>query len=51
VTPSATQAADPAALQALGLAALQAARAMTHQEMHRRRHALIAEVLAARGLA
>jgi glycosyltransferase involved in cell wall biosynthesis len=42
---------DPAALQALGLAALQAARAMTHQQMHRQRHALIAQALAARGLA
>jgi glycosyltransferase involved in cell wall biosynthesis len=44
-------AADPAALQALGLKALDAARATTHQAMHRRRHALIAEALAARGLA
>jgi glycosyltransferase involved in cell wall biosynthesis len=42
---------EPAALQALGLAALEAARTMTHQDMHRRRHALIAAALAARGLA
>lgn len=42
---------DPAALQPLGLAALEAARATTHQQMHRRRHALIAAALAARGLA
>ncbi len=41
----------PLALQDLGLRALEAARAMTHQEMHRRRHALIAQTLAARGLA
>ena len=47
----ASAARDPAALQPLGLAALEAARAMTHQEMHRRRHALIAAALAARGLA
>jgi glycosyltransferase involved in cell wall biosynthesis len=46
----ASAARDPAALQPLGLAALEAARAMTHQEMHRRRHALIAAALAARGL-
>jgi glycosyltransferase involved in cell wall biosynthesis len=44
-------ASDPAALQPLALAALDAARAMTHQEMHRRRHALIADALAVRGLA
>jgi glycosyltransferase involved in cell wall biosynthesis len=44
-------AADPSALQALALGALDAARAMTHQEMHRRRHALIAKALAERGLA
>lgn len=42
---------EPAALQALGLAALTTARAMTHQDMHRRRHALIARLLAERGLA
>ena len=42
---------EPAALQRLGLAALATARAMTHQDMHRRRHALIARLLAERGLA
>jgi glycosyltransferase involved in cell wall biosynthesis len=42
---------EPEALQRLGLAALATARAMTHQDMHRRRHALIARVLAERGLA
>lgn len=42
---------EPAVLQRLGLAALVTARAMTHQDMHRRRHALIARVLAERGLA
>ncbi len=42
---------EPAALQALGLAALATARAMTHQDMHCRRHALIARLLAERGLA
>jgi glycosyltransferase involved in cell wall biosynthesis len=41
----------PAELQRLGLAALDTARATTHQGMHRRRHALIARVLAERGLA
>ena len=41
----------PAELQRLGLAALATARAMTHQDMHRRRHALIAQALAERGLA
>ena len=40
----------PAELQRLGLAALATARAMTHREMHRRRHELIARLLAARGL-
>jgi glycosyltransferase involved in cell wall biosynthesis len=40
-----------AELQRLGLAALATARATTHQGMHRRRHALIARVLAERGLA
>ncbi len=44
-------AADAVALQQLGLAALATARAMTHQEMHRRRHVLIARSLAERGLA
>jgi glycosyltransferase involved in cell wall biosynthesis len=44
-------AADPPALQPLALGALAAARAMTHQDMHRRRHALIAQTLAERGLA
>jgi glycosyltransferase involved in cell wall biosynthesis len=42
---------EPAELQRLGLAALATARATTHQGMHRRRHALIARVLAERGLA
>jgi glycosyltransferase involved in cell wall biosynthesis len=42
---------QPAELRRLGLAALATARAMTHQDMHRRRHALIARVLAERGLA
>jgi len=42
---------EPDALQRLGLAALATARAMTHQEMHRRRHVLIARTLAERGLA
>jgi glycosyltransferase involved in cell wall biosynthesis len=42
---------QPAELQRLGLAALATARAMTHQEMHRRRHVLIARLLAERGLA
>jgi glycosyltransferase involved in cell wall biosynthesis len=42
---------EPAALQRLGLAALATARAMTHQDMHRRRHVLIARLLAERGLA
>ncbi len=42
---------DPAALGPLGLAAVEAARSMTHQQMHRQRHALIAQALAARGLA
>jgi glycosyltransferase involved in cell wall biosynthesis len=42
---------EPAALQPLALAALEAARSMTHQDMHRRRHALIAAALAQRGLA
>jgi glycosyltransferase involved in cell wall biosynthesis len=41
---------QPAELQRLGLAALATARATTHQGMHRRRHALIARVLAERGL-
>jgi glycosyltransferase involved in cell wall biosynthesis len=41
----------PAELQCLGLAALATARATTHQGMHRRRHALIARVLAERGIA
>jgi glycosyltransferase involved in cell wall biosynthesis len=41
----------PAELQRLGLAALATARATTHQGMHRRRHALIAQLLAERGLA
>jgi glycosyltransferase involved in cell wall biosynthesis len=41
----------PAELQRLGLAALATARATTHQGMHRRRHALIARVLAERGIA
>ena len=44
-------AADADALQQMGLAALATARAMTHQEMHRRRHVLIARTLAERGLA
>jgi glycosyltransferase involved in cell wall biosynthesis len=44
-------AAEPSALQSLALGALETARAMTHQEMHRRRHALIAHTLAGRGLA
>jgi glycosyltransferase involved in cell wall biosynthesis len=44
-------AADADALQQLGLAALATARAMTHQEMHRRRHVLIARALAERGWA
>ena len=39
-------AADIEALHAQGLRALRRARAMTHQEMHRRRHALIAHTLA-----
>jgi glycosyltransferase involved in cell wall biosynthesis len=42
---------NPAALHGLGMAALTTARAMTHQNMHRRRHALIARLLAERGLA
>lgn len=42
---------SPQALEPLGLAALDAARSMTHQEMHRQRHVLIAAALAARGLA
>jgi glycosyltransferase involved in cell wall biosynthesis len=42
---------EPGALMHLGLAALQTARSMTHQDMHRRRHALIARTLAVRGLA
>jgi glycosyltransferase involved in cell wall biosynthesis len=42
---------EPAELQRLGLAALATARATTHQGMHRRRHALIARMLAERGLA
>jgi glycosyltransferase involved in cell wall biosynthesis len=42
---------EPAEIQRLGLAALATARATTHQGMHRRRHALIARVLAERGLA
>ena len=42
---------EPAELRHLGLAALATARATTHQGMHRRRHALIARVLAERGLA
>jgi glycosyltransferase involved in cell wall biosynthesis len=41
---------EPEALRRLGLAALDSARATTHQGMHRRRHALIARTLAARGL-
>jgi glycosyltransferase involved in cell wall biosynthesis len=41
----------PAELQRLGLAALATARATTHQGMHRRRHALIARVIAEHGLA
>ena len=44
-------AADPDALQRLGLRALRSARGMTHQEMHRRRHALIARTLADRAAA
>ncbi len=44
-------AADLQSLQRLGLAALASARATTHQEMHRRRHVLIARTLASRGLA
>jgi glycosyltransferase involved in cell wall biosynthesis len=42
---------EPESLQRLGLAALATARSMTHQEMHRRRHVLLARVLAERGLA
>jgi hypothetical protein len=42
---------DPTALAPLGLAALEAARSITHQQMHRLRHALIAQALAARALA
>jgi glycosyltransferase involved in cell wall biosynthesis len=42
---------EPGALMHLGLAALQTARSMTHQDMHRRRHVLIARALAERGLA
>ncbi len=42
---------DADALQQMGLAALATARAMTHQEMHRRRHVLIARTLSERGLA
>ena len=41
----------PAEVQRMGLAALATARAMTHQDMHRRRHALIACLLAERGIA
>jgi glycosyltransferase involved in cell wall biosynthesis len=41
----------PAELQRLGLAALATARANTHQDMHRRRHVLIARTLAERGIA
>ena len=42
---------NPSALHDMGIAALATARATTHQGMHRRRHALIARVLAERGLA
>jgi hypothetical protein len=35
----------------MGLRALRRARSMTHQEMHRRRHALIARTLAERAAA
>jgi glycosyltransferase involved in cell wall biosynthesis len=42
---------DPTALERLGLAALAVARSMTHQEMHRQRHVLIADALRARALA
>jgi glycosyltransferase involved in cell wall biosynthesis len=41
----------PPELEPLAMAGLELARAMTHQEMHRRRHALIAEALAVHGLA
>jgi glycosyltransferase involved in cell wall biosynthesis len=39
-------AADPQALERMGLRAVSRARSMTHQEMHRRRHVLIARTLA-----
>lgn len=42
---------QPQALEPWALAGLEMARSMTHQAMHRRRHALIADALAARGLA
>jgi glycosyltransferase involved in cell wall biosynthesis len=42
---------DLPSLQRMGLAALTAARSMTHQEMHRRRHVLISTLLAARAMA
>lgn len=44
-------AAEPAQLARWGLASQEAARAMTHQEMHRRRHVLISRLLQERGLA